>query len=118
MKSSKEKLIEFLWKKHEIIKKATGLDYITEDDIETLDNLSDIDKIWKTIKLEIIIGQYGLSTDVCPWCIDVYLNCNRPCSECFYSQKKQICNVDDETFYILKSELTPEVYKQILREIE
>jgi hypothetical protein len=119
MKNKKEKLIEFIILKHNIIKKFFNIDYVNKYDVKEIEkwNIKRCDKIYTQIKNNILTKNVmDIGSSTCPWCI-LY---NIDCEKCSYHkrhvhEKSFICNIATVKSF---SQLTNDVYKYIINKIE
>ena len=119
----KEKLIKFVQLKNEIIEKETGINYVTQKDIDDI-------KKWKKNEYEetyqILIENidddktYGLGEATCIWCIK---NNPLPCLDCEYGKKHGICFQAGSLYDNYRTDemikiFTNEVYQKLIQKIE
>jgi len=126
-----EKLVIFMERKAEAIMKLTGLNvYFTEEDRKDILGWEDTTSefVWKKIVDNIDKGAYGLSPDVCPFCIynDTFL---KGCSTCDYGYRHGQCSADDSDYFEIMRALeaaetdvevvfSNEWYQEVIDEIE
>jgi len=117
--TSKEKLIELLYAKSEMVS-TMCTEYFTKEDREDIGNWDDnaCDFTWYTIYNADPPTKSGLSAEVCPWCIKH----NNDCNGCTYKDRHGQCAGDwCSTWATLRpreSCLTRSFYTRLLDELE
>lgn len=92
--NDRQKIIIFMEEKNKIIKRKSGIVYMTKRDIKVIEKWLDEDckVIWEKLleNLEDLLNSlydYDFDSDMCPFCI--YHNNN--CNECSYGKNNGIC---------------------------
>jgi hypothetical protein len=93
----KEKLIKYVQAKNKYIKNITGINYVTEDDIDDIMSWEEEEckQIWRTLyPADELHG--------CPWCIKTYTKHLRlNCGACSYGNRNNKCGDDSRISSIL-----------------
>jgi hypothetical protein len=93
----KEKIIKYVQAKNKYIKNITGINYVTEDDIDDIMSWKEKEcrLIWRKIKpINEING--------CPWCIKTYIKHDfLNCTDCSYGNRNGKCGDDSRISSIL-----------------
>lgn len=76
MMTSKEKILEYLKRKHKLINNITGLNYCYDSDFDDVEKWEDriCDQIWSEMlayakNQKLVLNRGGLSAKLCPWCL-------------------------------------------------
>lgn len=92
---TKEILINFLTKKHELIHRTSKIVYITKSDIKEIEEWSDeeCDAVLRKM-VDRINNGYITDNTICPWCMK-----NETCDTCGYGKRHGKCIHDSESTY-------------------
>jgi len=90
-----DKIVKFLQTKNKTIYKNTKLRYIYDKDLEYIEEVLDssiANDIWGQIQFNICFEDAkGLTSLICPWCIEKQINDEEDCFICTYGQVHGIC---------------------------